>query len=202
MAAIREICSYGRTQLQTTWPSYRFPLLGGNWTYVSNAQSPAQTANYRKYTVYLYVFIFWNVTIWWYLHSCSSHKLETSDEIKLEGAKMPWCAIALLVIALSGKVPNFLFFFYFFEKLLAFQVRSLTILNTVRPTEITQWFMFTFCLITSLFCAGMHQQEAKHTCGHMRWRSGGPDFSFDMGLIVQLAQQLFHAQTTVGVQQV
>lgn len=41
----------------------------------------------------------------------------------------------------------------------------------------------------------MYQQEGKHTCWHMWWCGGGPYFSFDMGLIFQLVQQLFHNQT-------
>lgn len=66
--------------------------------------------------------------------------------------------------------------------------------------------LFDNIFISLQECASRRQSTPAGTCGDV---VGGPDFSFDMGLIVQLAQQLFHSPTsgisiapTVGVRQV
>lgn len=87
-----------------------------------------------------------------------------------------------------------IFFGWYWSKLFTFRC-AYTIFDCTEPCVVfTNHLMMRFhflILIASLFCAEMYQEEAEHTCWHTQWHGGGPDSSFDRGLFVQLAQQLF-----------
>lgn len=141
------------------------------WTYafsVSNVQSLAQTEN-----IYMCLSMFRNATALHFALLQFSQAWNIQLTVKCGRTKTPWCAIALLIVAQESSKESYSTNSVCFVQV-CFHNLSLYKTQCSRHKTVTDPFPRSDNIF---ICARMYQQEAKHTCLHMRWHSGGPDFS-------------------------